>query len=215
MKILWLDINSSYSHSSVALPAIHAQVSNRKEWEWCVVRGTVNDNPGTIAAEVAGQKPDVIAATFWLFTHQMQIEVLSRAIQLLDNVKIVCGGPEFLGDNEEFLRRHDFVSAVIRGEGEVALPEFLTYIDDCPRWNSIEGLCWISGEDSSYHDNGTARVADFASLKYPEESIFFNWEKPFVQLETTRGCFNTCAFCVSGGEKPVRYQSIGQVKESL
>lgn len=215
MKILWLDINSSYSHSSVALPAIHAQVSNRKEWEWCVVRGTVNDNPGTIAAEVAGQKPDVIAATFWLFTHQMQIEVLSRAIQLLDNVKIVCGGPEFLGDNEEFLRRHDFVSAVIRGEGEVALPEFLTYIDDCPRWNSIEGMCWISGADSSYHDNGTARVADFASLKYPEESIFFNWEKPFVQLETTRGCFNTCAFCVSGGEKPVRYQSIGQVKERL
>ena len=38
MKILWLDINSSYSHSSVALPAIHAQVDGRDEWEWCVVR---------------------------------------------------------------------------------------------------------------------------------------------------------------------------------
>ena len=36
MKILWLDINSSYSHSSVALPAIHAQVDGRDEWEWCV-----------------------------------------------------------------------------------------------------------------------------------------------------------------------------------
>ena len=215
MKILWLDINSSYSHSSVALPAIHAQVSDRKEWEWCVVRGTINDNPGTIAAKVAEEKPDMIAATFWLFTHQMQIEVLSRVVQLLDEVRIVCGGPEFLGDNEGFLRRHDFVSAVIRGEGEAALPEFLTYADDSLRWDSIDGLCWISGEDGSYHDNGTARVADFASLKYPEESKFFNWDKPFVQLETTRGCFNTCAFCVSGGEKPVRYQSMSQVRERL
>ena len=215
MKILWLDINSSYSHSSVALPAIHAQVLDRSEWEWAVVRGTINDNPGTLAAAVAEQKPDVIAATFWLFTHQMQIEVLSRAVQLLDEVKVVCGGPEFLGDNEEFLRRYPFVTAIIKGEGEVALPNFLESIGEPLSWPSIEGVCWISAKDGAYHDNGVARVADFASLKYPEESPFFKWDKPFVQLETTRGCFNTCAFCVSGGEKPVRYQSLEQVKERL
>ena len=215
MKILWLDINSSYSHSSVALPAIHAQVSNRHEWEWTVVRGTINDNPGSLAAAVAEAKPDVIAATFWLFTHHMQIEVLSRAVQLIDGVKVVCGGPEFLGNNEDFLRRNSFISAIIRGEGEVALPRFLDAIDNPPAWNAIEGLCWISNPDGIYHDNGVARIVDFATLKYPEESPFFNWDKPFVQLETTRGCFNTCAFCVSGGEKPVRYQSIDQVKARL
>ena len=215
MKILWLDINSSYSHSSVALPAIHAQVSNRQDWEWSVVRGTINDNPGTLAAAVAGHKPDVIAATFWLFTHQMQIEVLSRAVQLIDGVKVVCGGPEFLGNNEDFLQKHPFVTAIIKGEGEEALPRLLEAIDSPSEWNSIDGLCWVSKNDGIYHDNGIARVADFASLKYPEESSFFRWDKPFVQLETTRGCFNTCSFCVSGGEKPVRYQSIGQVERRL
>ena len=49
----------------------------------------------------------------------------------------------------------------------------------------------------------------------PEKSCFFNWSKPFVQLETTRGCFNTCAFCVSGGEKPVRTLSLEAIKERL
>ena len=215
MKILWLDINSSYSHSSVALPAIHAQVCNRSEWEWTVVRGTINDNPGALAAVVAEEKPDIIAATFWLFTHQVQIEVLSRAVPLLDSVKVVCGGPEFLGDNETFLRRHTFVTAIIKGEGEIALPLFLDAIEDTSFWNSIDGLCWIEASSGIYHDNGIARVADFASLKYPEESPFFKWDKPFVQLETTRGCFNTCAFCVSGGEKPVRYQSLEQVRTRL
>ncbi|MBR5836252.1 MAG: DUF4080 domain-containing protein [Bacteroidales bacterium] len=215
MRILWLDINSSYSHSSVALPAIHAQVSERTDWEWRVVRGTINEDPGALAAAVALEKPDVIAATFWLFTHQMQIEVLSRAVQLLDDVKVVCGGPEFLGNNAEFLRRNTFVSAIIKGEGEVALPKFLENIHNESSWHAIDGLCWISGSDGKYHDNGIARVADFSSLKYPEESSFFKWDKPFVQLETTRGCFNTCAFCVSGGEKPVRYQSLEQVKGRL
>ena len=215
MRILWLDINSSYSHSSVALPAIHAQVSGKDGWEWCVVRGTINEDPGALAAAVAAEKPDVIAATFWLFTHQMQIEVLSRAVQLLDEVKVVCGGPEFLGDNEEFLRRNKFVTALIKGEGEIALPEFLENIDDESAWSGISGLCWIGKESGRYHDTGIARVHDFASLRYPEESQFFKWDKPFVQLETTRGCFNTCAFCVSGGEKPVRYQTIGQVADRL
>jgi MoaA/NifB/PqqE/SkfB family radical SAM enzyme len=215
MKILWLDINSSYSHSSVALPAIHAQVCDRKGWEWAVIRGTINDNPGMLAATVAEENPDIIASTFWLFTHQMQIEVLSRTVQLIDGVKVVCGGPEFLGNNEDFLKKNPFITAVIRGEGEIALPRFLDAIDNPPAWNTIEGLCWISKPDGIYHENGIARVADFASLKYPEESPFFKWDKPFVQLETTRGCFNTCAFCVSGGEKPVRYQSIDQVKARL
>ena len=215
MKILWLDINSSYSHSSVALPAIHAQVSDRSDWEWSVVRGTINDNPGTLAAAVAEQNPDVIAATLWLFTHQMQIEVLSRAVQLLDGVKVVCGGPEFLGNNEDFLRRNQFVTAIIKGEGENALPALLDKIETPAAWDKIEGLCWISPDNKAYHDNGIARVSDFASLKYPEESPFFKWDKPFVQLETTRGCFNTCAFCVSGGEKPVRYQSVEQVAARL
>ena len=214
MKILWLDINSSYSHSSVALPAIHAQVSDRTEWEWVVVRGTINDNPGSLAAAVAEHRPDVIAATFWLFTHQMQLEVLSRAVQLVDGAKVLCGGPEFLGDNEDFLRRNSFVTAVVRGGGEEALPALLEAIDDTSVWDRIDGICWLS-EDGTYNDGGIARVADFASLHYPEESKFFKWDKPFVQLETTRGCFNTCAFCVSGGEKPVRYQTIEQVAARL
>jgi radical SAM superfamily enzyme YgiQ (UPF0313 family) len=214
MKVLWLDINSSYSHSSVALPAIHAQMLGNNECEWVVVRGTINDDPGTLAAQVAEYQPDIIAATFWLFTHQMQIETLSRAVQLLENTKVICGGPEFLGNNEDFLQRHKFITAVLRGEGEISMPRWLDLWLRPDEWHSVEGLCWLS-DDGKYHDNGIARVSDFASLHYPENSKFFKWDKPFVQLETTRGCFNTCGFCVSGGEKPVRQQSLEQVASRL
>ena len=108
-----------------------------------------------------------------------------------------------------------FVTAVIRGEGEEALPDFLESLENAKDWSLVEGLCWIDEDSGQYRDNGAARVKDFAAMKYPEQSPFFNWDKPFVQLETTRGCFNTCAFCVSGGEKPVRYQSMEQVKARL
>ena len=207
MKILWLDLNSSYAHSSLALPAIHAQVANNTAWEWDIVSATINENPGMIAGEIYRRHPDIVAATCWLFNHEMLLHILSRVKALIPECCIALGGPEFLGDNEDFLRRNSFVDCVFRGEGEEVVPQWLMCWNSPEEWISISGICYIDSLHV-YRDNGLAKVLAFDTLVNPEQSRFFNWEKPFVQLETTRGCFNTCAFCVSGGEKPVRNLSV-------
>ncbi len=214
MQILWLDLNSSYAHSSLALPALHAQMNNFSTVRWSVVSATVNENPGAIATEICRHAPDLIAATCWLFNHEMLMHVLSRAQAMLPSCKIALGGPEFLGGNEHFLRSNSFVTCVFRGEGEEAFPQWITCINEPEKWKNITGLCYID-ERNNYHDNGIARVASFETLANPEQSAFFNWSKPFVQLETTRGCFNTCAFCVSGGEKPVRTIPIETIRKRI
>ena len=48
MKILWIDLNSSYAHSSLALPALHAQIANDPSIEWAIVSATINENAGTV-----------------------------------------------------------------------------------------------------------------------------------------------------------------------
>ena len=217
-KILWLDLNSSYSHSSLALPALHSQLHGDEGWQWTVVSATTNEDPGKAAAAVYAQKPDVVAATCWLFTHDHLMATLSRISRLLPEAKIILGGPEFLGENETFLKKNPFVSCVFRGEGEVSFPAWLRRWNDKSRWYEIPGICWI--EDGQYNDMGLAKTSDeglddFTNLHFPEESRFFNWDKAFVQLETCRGCFNTCKFCVSGGEKPVRVLPMNMVRERV
>lgn len=215
MQLLWLDLNSSYAHSSLALPAIHAQVQGDEgSVEWGKVSATINSNVGSVVAEIVERKPDVLAATAWLFTHEVLLKITSRVKALLPECTIIFGGPEMLGDNEAYLRQHRFVNCVFRGEGEIGFHEWLrTY--NCPdAWQSVTGLCWLD-EEGSYHDGGLARVMEFDRLQIPEASLFFDWSKPFVQLETTRGCFNTCAFCVSGAEKPVRALSVDRIRERL
>ena len=118
MKILWIDLNSSYAHSSLALPALHAQVQESNQWEWEVVSATINENIGSIIATICDRQPDVIAATIWLFNHETLMHILSRVKALLPQACCILGGPEFLGENEEFLRRNPFVDCVFRGEGE-------------------------------------------------------------------------------------------------
>lgn len=214
MKILWIDLNSSYAHSSLALPALHAQIANDNSIEWEIVSTTINENVGMIVDEIYRHKPDILAATAWLFNHEQLLHIVSRLKALLPDSCFILGGPEFLGNNEEFLRKNTFINCVFRGEGEEAFPQWLACWDRPEEWNAIPGLCYLDAE-KQYIDNGIARVLNFDRLAAPEESRFFNWSKPFVQLETTRGCFNTCAFCVSGGEKPVRTLSIDAIRKRL
>lgn len=52
MKILWIDLNSSYAHSSLALPALHAQIMTDPSIEWEIVSATINENTGMIVDEI-------------------------------------------------------------------------------------------------------------------------------------------------------------------
>ncbi len=217
MRLLWFDLNSSFAHSSLALPALHAQSLvdiPDVAIEWQLYSATINERIGVLVASICERQPQVVAATCWLFNHEVLMQVLSRVKVLLPDTLIVLGGPEFLGDNESFLRQNPFVSAVFRGEGEHAFSHWLSFCRDTTQWNEVEGLCFLT-PSSLYIDGGMARVFDFEQLAAPEESFLFNWDKPFVQLETTRGCFNTCTFCVSGGDKPVRMLSIEAIAHRL
>lgn len=105
MKILWIDLNSSYAHSSLALPALHAQIADDTSIEWASVSATINENIGTIVEEAYRHKPDILAATAWLFNHEQLLHITSRLKALLPETCLILGGPEFLGDNEFFLRK--------------------------------------------------------------------------------------------------------------
>ena len=137
MKILWLDLNSSYAHASLALPALHAQLLHQEDLSWDIVSATINENPGMIAGEIYRRQPDLIAATCWLFNHEMLMHILGRAKALLPEASIALGGPEFLGNNEVFLRNHPFVHCVFRGEGEEVFAQWLDVWNTPEQWNSI------------------------------------------------------------------------------
>lgn len=213
MRILWLDLNCSYAHSSLALPALHAQVMHRFDVEWSVVHTTTGEPVGVAVDAICTHRPDVVAATAWLFNHEHLLHIVARVKALLPHMVVILGGPEFLGDNRGYLHRHPEVDCVLRGEGESSFSRWIDVWNIPEAWDDIPGLCYI--DKSMYHDGGLAQVSDFASLHAPEESPLFTWNKPFVQLETMRGCFNTCAFCVSGMGDPIRMLPLYDIRHRL
>lgn len=204
MNITWLDINASYSHSSLALPALESQLEPkvRKRCIINVVSGTIKSPLEEIIDQTIESAPQYIFATGWLFNIEYLLSVLSR-IKAIDNqIRIVLGGPEFLGNNGEFLKRNRFITAVFKGEGEEIFNKFIDIISTEPstlQWLELPGFEYVNND--IYIQKETVVTKEFASLAPPEESKYFRWDKAFIQIETSRGCFNSCRFCVSGINK--------------
>ena len=212
MNFIWLDINASWSHSSLALPALHANLSpaTAAACNMQVVRGTIKSPVAQIVQEVAKLEPSYIFATGWLFNINYLNEVLARVSALCSPQGIFLGGPEFLGDNSDFLHTHPHITAVFKGEGEEMFEDFIaSLLCGDSAWRNIPGFeyllpdssCEGAGLDSIFHSSNAVTVKDFQCVRCPEESPLFSWDKSFVQIETSRGCFNSCRFCVSGIEK--------------
>lgn len=215
MRIVWLAVNSCYSHVSLALPLLHAASESLPGTEWDAVQVTAADDPAATYARVAELRPDVLAAGVYLFNRRFVLDVIARTKVLFPEMTVVLGGPEWLGPNEEFLRSQPCVDVLLRGEGEISFPELLRNLKEREKWPAIGGLCWLD-QDGRYRDNGTApAVRKLDSLPSPASDPFFVWDRPFVQTETSRGCAAGCTYCTSAGDRPVRKMSRKRIRKEL
>lgn len=217
MNFVWLDINASWSHSSLALPALHANLlpATSSKCNMMVVRGTIKSPLSQVITQLQSFDPDYIFATGWLFNIDFLLSVLGRMASLCPIKGIFLGGPEFLGDNKVFLEKNRFVTAVFKGEGEDIFEPFISsLLNSDVKWKDIPGFEFIDSE--CMHNSETVKVKDFTSLVPPTSSHLFSWDKSFVQMETSRGCFNSCRFCVSGIDKtPVSDIPVDELRNRL
>jgi hypothetical protein len=250
LKVLYLSVNSSYSHSSLAYEQLRCLSEKyAPEWTWDIVECSINDNINETLRQIRQKEPDLIAATVYLFNRDFVLDVISRHAVLSPETHIVFGGPEFLGSNESILKQYSWISAVFRGD-ESSFPNYLNLITADKFYSKnlkqIPGICIIS-ENDGYFDGGTARFQDnLDNLPSPYAKGYFDrnifkpiyssksriepelekgfqqpcnknslYCKPFIQLETSRGCSSKCSFCTSSLTEKVQYYSLDRVCSDL
>ncbi|MCK5805273.1 MAG: DUF4080 domain-containing protein [Lentisphaeria bacterium] len=215
LRIVWLDVNASHSHSSLALPILHRSCESLP-CEWHVVPHSLKTDPAHTACRIVDLRPDVVLATLYLFTRRTVLDVLVRAKKLYPDCFVVVGGPECLGDNRDLVAGACGVDAAVRGEGDLALPALLQARirgEDCTR---LSGFC-LQTPQGTYVDNGYAEKAEnpFACQTPLGKDPFFKTAGPFAILETARGCPGKCMFCTSCGDLPVRNRPLEDVEGEL
>ena len=207
-KIVFLELNSSYSHSMPGYCMIRALAEqDAPEWHWGHVEATSKTPFEEIISDVESNNPDLLLATGYIFNLDFLLKICAELKKHNKKLRIFLGGPSFLGDNENFLHENLYISGVIRGD-ESSLPDLL-------KGNKVAGLCYLD-EQNSYQDNLLADYKnELDTLPSPYQQGLIHRGKAFYQLETSRGCGGACSFCTSSKSRGIKYHSLVRVKKDL
>ena len=209
MRITFLAVNSSFSHTSMAYPLLKGYADPGGEHEWDLVECTIKEKPERVLKKLVANKPDCVMASSYIFSCKEMYEILRRYVLIDPEVRVILGGPEFLGNNEKLLRDYPWIDVIVRGEGEIPLRKIFEGVS----YGYINGLCWIDDE-GRYRDNAKADLADMEDL-VPHYGKLFDERRPFIQYETSRGCPNKCSFCTSSMDPVLRFLPLEAVREHL
>jgi radical SAM superfamily enzyme YgiQ (UPF0313 family) len=214
-KILYISINSSYSHSSLAYGQLRAYAEKySKQYTWDKIEVTINDNQNDIINKILSSEPAIIVSTLYLYNHEFIVKLTKKISILKPNIKMILGGPEFLGNNHNFLNNNSHIQCVFRGD-ETSFPLFLNNIKNKDQWNSVNGLCYLN-DNNEYIDNGISNFSDsLDNLPSLYEKHYFERSKPFLHFETNRGCSSKCSFCSSSLSKGIKLYSLERVMSDL
>lgn len=212
MNLVFLAVNCSFSHSPLAAWCLRS-VLREDDWQWRTVEGTIRDKADALLESVLAGNPQVVAATVYVFNHDLVLEVLSLLRRMRPDCLILVGGPECLGDNRAMVAPVGPADAAVRGEGENVFPEILRRWRNGLDWTDIPGVC-RQVANGVYADNAVANVPEFETVPSPYCRELDGFRKSFIQLETSRGCGNGCLYCTSR-KSPVRVHSLERVRSDL
>jgi len=193
-NIILLGINARYSHSSLGLRYIRANLKELKEKSKIIER-TINEDIYSIVEEVLSYNPKIIGIGTYIWNALEVKKIVEIIKKVSPKIYIVLGGPEV----SYLPLRVDFKGAdfIIAGEGEISFYELSKKLlnGNIPKNKFIPIKTPNTKEiELPYHE-------------YTEEDI----KNRYIYVESSRGCPFSCEFCLSSIDKKVRYFNLDEI----
>ncbi len=206
MKALLVAVNAKYIHTSLSVRTLKAY-ANSDNVE--MAEYTINERVEDILRSIFLKKADVVLFSCYIWNIEVCLDVADMLKKVSPETKIIFGGPEVSFDDTEYMKKYDFIDAIMRGEGEATFKEWLEIGE------MADGI--------TYRENGEIirnkdreLIHDITSIPFPytDEDIEKNSGK-LIYYESSRGCPFRCSYCLSSTTHSVRFRDMDVVKEEL
>lgn len=151
--------------------------------------------------------PDVVGATSVTLNFLAGAEILKAVRQHCPSVVTVMGGPHVSFDARNTLTRFPEIDAIIIGEAENTLMQWLPKAKNRAAWHDIKGLAFFENEEFIATGPGEL-IKDLDALPLPSRHLLplpkYKALGFPISIITSRGCPNKCIFCL--GRKMVGFK---------
>lgn len=142
-------------------------------------------------------KPDVIAITSFSVKFPSAKKIAALAKDYNPDIPVVMGGQHATIMTDDVLEDPN-IDFVIRGEGELALVDFLRRLGGDQRWDQVQNLSYKKG-GAIVHNLMRPLVANLDELAFPARECLHNVEyyepHALAKLFASRGCPYQCNYC--------------------
>lgn len=208
-KIVLAGINSQYVHLNLAVRYLKKYVEANSDLKIEIYETNINNQVFNIIKDIYELNPDKIIFSTYIWNKEYIVEIVKELKKVLPNVEIILGGPEVSYKWEKFMANMPEVDALLLGEGENVLLNFLTKEED-----KVLGV--ISRKNDEIVFNGIEPIIENLDIvPFPYEDWELEDKTKIFYYESSRGCPFSCSYCLSSIDKTVRYYSLDRVKKDL
>lgn len=199
MKILLLGINSKYIHPSMGI----YQLYTNSKYECEFKEFTIKDSNDEIISLI--NEFDIIGISTYIWNINKIKEILPH----IKNKTIILGGPE-ASFKKELLKEYN-VKYIIKGEGEESFNELMDYLNNNISIDKVSNLYYLENDEIKYTYD---KLPNLNNVKH-DLSLIGDFKNRICYVESSRGCFYNCSYCLASTEKPVRFFPLEEVLSNI
>lgn len=185
MKILLTTLNARYSHASLGLRYLKANMAELYDLTQ-IYEFTIQQSTDEVIEQIVALNPQIVGFGVYIWNVEQTTKIVETLKVLRPEIKVVLGGPEVSYEYTEqpIVKAADFL---ITGWGDVSFPELCRQLINGlrPQEKVIVGIQPPLESITLPYD------------EYDDEDI----KQRTVYVEASRGCPFTCEFCLSSLDK--------------
>ena len=186
-KIILTTLNSRYSHTSIALRYLYANMKALQD-KTKILEFVINENMQSIAEKILDESPDIIGIGVYIWNASDVHDLLEVIKKVSPQTQVILGGPEagYLPHRVDF----DRADYIVQGEGDLIFYEICNAIlsENPPKERIIK-----------------APMVNLKEIELPY--AYYNdhdVQNRHIYVEASRGCPFLCEFCLSAIDEKVR-----------
>jgi len=149
-----------------------------------------------ISHEILSHKPNLIGMTTRCDSFYHTVKIAMEIYKIAPQIPIILGGPQASICDIDILRTFPSITAIIRGEAEIAFPAYLSALKNRSFFENISNLTFRK-EGKIIKTKDDVPIKNLDTIPMPMYSLLPKTvlKNPSFDIEVGRGCPYNCIFC--------------------